>query len=78
MNTLWQSAKRAWKAWTRLARKIGSFQARVLLTLIYAILVWPLGLGVRLFADPLAIRKRPGHWLGREDEANDLDWAQRQ
>jgi hypothetical protein len=78
MNTLWQSLKSVWKAWTRLAHKIGNFQARVLLTLLYATLVLPFGLCVRLFSDPLRIKKRPGHWLDRAEESNDMHWAQRQ
>lgn len=78
MNTPWQSVKRAWKTWTRLAHKIGNFQARVLLTLLYAILVLPFGMAVRLFSDPLRIKKRPGRWLDRVDEANDMQWAHKQ
>lgn len=78
MNTLWQSAKRAWKAWTRLAHKIGNFQARVLLTLLYLTLVLPFGMTVRLFSDPLRIKKRPDRWLDRTDDANDIHWAKRQ
>lgn len=78
MDILWKSVKRAWRAWSRLAHKIGNFQARVLLTLLYAILVLPFGMIVRLFADPLRIKKRPDRWLDRVDEANDMHWAQKQ
>jgi hypothetical protein len=78
MSALWQSVKRAWKVWTRVAHEIGNFQARVLLTVIYAILVLPFGIVVRLFADPLRIKKRPDRWLDRVDEANDVHGAQRQ
>lgn len=77
MSTLRQSIKRAWKAWTRLAHKIGSFQARVLLTVIYTIFVFPFGIAVRLFSDPLRIEKRPARWLDRTDHANDMQWAHR-
>ena len=55
--------KHVWEAWKRLARKIGTFQARVLLTLLYAVLVLPFGICIRLFADPLRIKKRPTQWL---------------
>ncbi len=78
MNSLGQSAKRAWKAWKRLAHKIGNFQARVLLTVLYAILVLPFGLGVRWFADPLRIKNRPGKWLDGTTDVNDIEWARRQ
>ena len=78
MNALWQTAKKAWKAWTRLAHTIGNFQARVILTLLYATLVLPFGTIVRLFSDPLRIKKRPRYWLERTDETCDIQWARRQ
>jgi len=78
MKSLWQPVKSAWQVWTRLAHKIGNFQARVLLTLLYAVLVLPFGLCVRLFSDPLRIRKRPSGWLDRTNETRDMQWAHRQ
>ena len=70
--------KRFWKAWKRLAHRIGNFQARLLLTLLYLALVFPFGLAVRLFSDPLRIRQRPARWLGRDDSAADMNTALRQ
>jgi len=70
--------KRMWNAWKRLARRIGDFQARVLLTAFYAVLVLPFGLVVRLFADPLRIKKPPTQWLDHPDKTNDLSWARKQ
>jgi len=70
--------KRAWQAWKALAKKIGNFQARVLLTIFYGILVFPFGLAVRLFSDPLRIKKLPTQWLDHSDEACDMQWAKRQ
>jgi len=70
--------RRIWQGWTRLARKIGNFQARILLTIFYAIMVLPFGAFVRLFADPLRIKKRPESWLHHPDEAYDMPWAKRQ
>jgi hypothetical protein len=78
LKSLWQGLKRLWAAWTRLAHKIGNFQARVLLTVLYALLVLPFGIIVRVFADPLRIKKRPTRWLDHPDEANDLQWARKQ
>jgi len=78
MHTLWQSVKRGWKVWSRLAHKIGNFQARVLLTLLYAILMLPFGIMVRMFLDPLRIKTSPDRWLDRSQEANDMQWARRQ
>lgn len=77
-NTLAANAKAFWNAWKRLAHKIGNFQARVLLTLLYLIVVMPFGLFVRLFSDTLRIKHRPSKWIEREPETYDLDWARKQ
>jgi hypothetical protein len=70
--------KTAWKAWKRIAQKIGNFQARVLLTIIYATVVLPFGLLVRLFSDSLQIKNRPTKWTDCSPEVHDLTWAQKQ
>ncbi len=54
--------RRLWEGWKRVGRKIGDFQARVLLTLFYFVILAPFALGVRLLADPLGL-KRPAGWL---------------
>jgi len=74
MNTL----KRIWAAWKQIAQKIGNFQARVLLTVIYAVLILPFGLAVRLFSDPLRIKRRPEAWLDHGDDPSTMEWARRQ
>ena len=70
--------KRIWQSWKRAAHAIGTFQARVLLTAFYAILVLPFGIFVRLFSDPLRIKRRPTRWLEHPVESQDLQWAKRQ
>ena len=70
--------KRIWEAWKRIAHKIGNFQARLLLTILYLILVLPFGLGVRLFADPLRIKKRGAGWVDHPTDSYNVDWARRQ
>ena len=67
----------AWQSWKRIARKVGNFQARVLLTVFYATLMLPFGIAVRLLLDPLRIKKRPARWLDHPEEARDLQWAKR-
>jgi hypothetical protein len=67
-----------WQSWKRLAHKIGNFQARILLTVIYAIVLFPIGILVRIFADPLSIRHRPAKWKDTPLETQDMDWARRQ
>ena len=78
MRGFWRRLKYLWEAWKDIARKIGTFQARVLLTILYGVLVLPFGLMVRWFSDPLRIKKRPTHWLDYTDAANDMQWAKRQ
>jgi hypothetical protein len=78
LKNLCQGPKRVWAAWTRLAHTIGNFQARLLLTLLYAVLVFPFGVIVRLFSDPLRIKKRPTSWLDHPQEATNLPWARKQ
>jgi hypothetical protein len=70
--------KRAWQVWKKIAHKIGNFQARVMLTVFYGVLVPPFGLAARLFSDPLRIKKTPTKWLDHPNEAYGLDWARKQ
>ncbi len=74
----WSLYKRAWQAWKDLAHKIGNFQARVILSIFYAVLVLPFGLAARWFSDPLRIKKAPEQWLDHPNEAYDLEWARKQ
>jgi len=67
-----------WRVWPEAAHAFGNFQARFFLTLVYGILVFPIGVAARLFADPLRIKKTPTKWLDHPDEANDMTWAKRQ
>lgn len=70
--------RRLWQAWKRIAHRIGNFQARVLLTVIYAVLILPFGLAIRFFSDPLRIRHRPTKWLDRQATTTDTNWAHKQ
>jgi len=70
--------KRIWEGWKRLAHRIGNFQARLLLTILYAVLILPFGLVVRLFTDPLRIKRHPKTWLDHPESPATLGWARRQ
>jgi len=70
--------KRAWQDWNRIAGAVGTFQARVLLTLFYGVLVLPFGLFARWFTDGLRIKCRPAQLLDHPYETHDLPWAKRQ
>jgi hypothetical protein len=77
-NTFVNDLKVLWDAWKRLAHKIGNFQARVLLTILYAIVVLPFGVAARLFSDALRIKNRPAKWIDDPPEVHDMSWAQKQ
>jgi hypothetical protein len=65
-------------SWKRVVQTVGNIQARVLLTIFYALVMFPFGVAVRLFFDPLRMKQRPTHWLNRPEEVRDLPWARRQ
>ena len=75
--------RRLWSNWLVLARKIGQFQSRIILTLFYFVIVTPFGVGVRLLADPLHVRRRSlegaqSAWVARETRDVDLAAGQKQ
>ena len=73
-------AKALWVRWKRIAHAIGTFQARVLLTVLYVVLLPPFTLIGRFAAsDPLQLRPRgTPHWLPRRPPAPGLEDGRRQ
>ena len=60
---------RFWDAWKRVARKIGAFQARVVLLVFYFLILWPFALAVKWGSDPLEIKpKTPKRWRPKAHE----------
>ncbi|MGE5060725.1 MAG: hypothetical protein ACM3N3_15900 [Betaproteobacteria bacterium] len=49
--------KRLWERWNRIAKAIGDFQARLILSVFYFIIVGPFALILRWAADPLSLKK---------------------
>jgi hypothetical protein len=70
--------KQLWQRWTKIAKKIGDFQARLILTLFYFIFIIPTGLIARRFADPLALKNNAANWENRTSAPARLDDARRQ
>lgn len=50
--------RRLWEGWKKIARKIGDFNARVILTLFYFILLCPFAIIMKIFTDPLEIKNK--------------------
>jgi hypothetical protein len=58
---------RAWERWKVFAKKFAAFQARLILTLFYVLLVPPFALIVKIFKDPLHMHesRRESFWVER-------------
>ena len=71
---------RFWRRWKALAGAIGDFQARLLLTLCYFVLLAPYAAVLTKFADALDLRPRPATsaWLKRDAVHPDMGTARRQ
>lgn len=71
---------RVWEGWKRIALVIGNLQARIILTLLYIVLVIPVGCVVKLMSDPLHLRRRQTstYWVTRETKLETLADANKQ
>ena len=69
-----------WEGWKRIAKKVGNFQARVLMAIFYFTVFCPFALAVRWGSDPLAIKaEAPQGWQPLGDpEGSPLDRARKQ
>ncbi len=66
---------RVWEGWKRVLVRVGRVQAAILWTLIYLVLIAPIGLGLRL----VAARRRPaGRWLPVDADTTSLARAREQ
>lgn len=71
--------KKGWNKWLKLAHKIGNFQAQVIFTIFYFTILFPVGISIRFFSDPLNTKNRSRHsnftsWKHTEEN---LQMAQR-
>jgi hypothetical protein len=72
--------RRAWEGWKRFAFWLGDKQATLIYTILYVVLVGPIALVRRPFADPLLARARHREtfWLPRAPIPVTLEEARRQ
>ena len=57
------SAHSSWiRQWMGFLRTVGNVQAWVLLSVFYVVIITPIGLCFRLFADPLRLRRKGSTW----------------
>ena len=77
-HTLNRKLKELWQRWTKVAKKIGDFQARLMLSIFYFVFVLPIGLIARRFADPLGLKEHHTHWQSKPSAPSRLEDARRQ
>lgn len=71
--------RRAWRAWKAIARRIGDFQARAILTVLYFVPLAPFALAVKWMTDPMAIKPdTPKGWRPTPDPGPPAQTAARQ
>ncbi len=67
--------KRVWERWKPIAAKIGRFNTRLILTIVYGILLLPFNLAIRVLRKDLLrkkLRSKSSFWLPAErQEATD-------
>ncbi len=71
-------AKAAWERWKRIAHAIGTFQARLILAVLYAVLLPPFALIARLGGDSLQRRATTPRWHERAQPPRGLEQGRRQ
>ena len=63
-------ARKLWEGWKEVARKIGDFQARALMTIFYFVILGPVSMAMCWRSDPLAIKATtPRGWNNMEKRA---------
>ena len=70
--------KELWRRWEKVAKRIGDFQARLILSLFYFLIVLPMGLIARRFSDPLSLNKSAARWDAKPSSPARIEDARRQ
>ena len=66
-----------WEAWKTAVARLGHFQSRALLVVLYFAVVGPIALVLRLVSDPLAVKRSGSTWTARTRPSS-LETARRQ
>jgi hypothetical protein len=70
--------RKIWEAWKKIAKKIGEFNSRVLLTLFYFIFIAPISIPIKI-KDPLGIKNKKQDWIPKKiSEETPMEQALRQ
>jgi hypothetical protein len=68
----------AWKRWKIINKAVGEFYARAISVFFYFSVLVPFAAGVRIFSDPLNVKKTQPQWVQRQPVAQTLEDAGRQ
>lgn len=63
--------KKIWNIWKKITEKIGNFQATIIFSLLFYILITPLGIIIKLFTDFFAEKTKPS-WKKISDNTSSL------
>lgn len=69
--------QKIWEKWKKIAEKIGNFQATVIFSVLYFILIIPLGLITKIITDFLHTKDNP-HWNEFIDNYSKIDDLKKQ
>jgi hypothetical protein len=73
-----QVFNKIWQSWKRLGQFIGDLIARIVLTFFYFTIFAPFGIGVRILADPLDIKRtQKFSWIPRTTSDRKLSDSRR-
>ncbi len=78
MQGIKQVLSNIWNAWKKLGRLIGDTIGRLFLILFYFTVALPFGLGARLFADLLDMKKRAPRWIERQSPEPTIEASSKQ
>jgi hypothetical protein len=72
--------KKLWPSWKDFSKRMGVFQSRIVLSLFFFIFVSPFALAVKVFSDPLNIKRQSStsQWLPKKEIKNELEQYRRQ
>lgn len=71
--------RRAWQGWLRFAEILGTVQMFIILSLVYWTMVMIMAAFLKLFADPLALRRSHRNlWVRHQDVPDVLESMRRQ
>ena len=64
--------KNLWESWKVIAAKIGDFQATIIFSILYYLLIVPTGLISSLFIDSMKVKEFPS-WQDWEDNSDSIN-----